>query len=69
VIDTSADAAGPRGSPSTNLRDRLLDRDPLAGIGLCDRALDRGVEPLALGVAHPVIIRRIDARQEGMGDL
>ena len=68
MIDTSADAAGPRSSLRTELRDRSLDRDALTGIGLRERALERRVELLALGVTHPVIVRRIDARQEGMGD-
>lgn len=53
VIDTSANAASPSCSLRTNLRDRLLDRNPLA----------------RFGIAHPVIVRRVDARQKGVGDL
>jgi hypothetical protein len=42
-----------RSSPCTNLGDCLLDRDTLAGIGLCERAVDRRVQMLAVRSFNP----------------
>lgn len=54
-------------SPGTNLCDRLLDRYPLASIGVRDPALDRRVQLLSLRFAHTVDIVSVYAIQEAMG--
>lgn len=56
------------GSLCTERGHDLVEGHGLTGIGLCERTVDRCVQLLAIGVAHPIVIA-FDACQQRVSDL
>lgn len=68
TMGTSASSAGAGSASRADFGERLLERDAPAIIGLCERAVDRCVQLLALDVAHSVVVS-LDAGEQGVRDL